>query len=66
MNWRDPHSEELEKVAIAIIKLPAKVHASDPRYGGAILLNPGDENLNQGVETVAYWLQAGPEVLASV
>lgn len=43
MNWRagEDGSHSDETVAIAVVRRPAKVAVTDPRYGGAILVNPG-------------------------
>lgn len=41
MDWKRG-AENDPSVAIAILKIPAKVDITDPRYGGVILINPGE------------------------
>lgn len=43
LNWNTSVEEQDQgpRAAIAVIKLPAKVPVTDPRYGGPVVLNPG-------------------------
>jgi pimeloyl-ACP methyl ester carboxylesterase len=52
MNYHAP-VESNNKVALAVIRKPAKVPVSDPHYGGAILINPGGPG-GSGVAKVLY------------
>lgn len=51
------------RVAIAMARLPAKVPVTDPRYGGAVLINPGTRRQSGFKMSLlcAYTLQVAPE-----
>ncbi|TEY82587.1 hypothetical protein BOTCAL_0028g00080 [Botryotinia calthae] len=40
LDWNNS-STDSRCVAVALIKLPSDVHASGPRYGGSVIINPG-------------------------
>ncbi|RFU35484.1 hypothetical protein B7463_g872, partial [Scytalidium lignicola] len=56
-DWNDLTGDTDTHVDIAVIRLPARVHVTDPRYGGAIIINPGKGG--PGVSGVGEILWAG-------
>ncbi|QDS76680.1 hypothetical protein FKW77_000313 [Venturia effusa] len=49
-NWTQAEKANGSRVAIAMIKLPAKVSISHPQYGGPVIINPGgpgESGINQ-------------------
>ena len=59
LDWND-RSSDSRCVAVAVIKLSAtaKVHMSDPRYGGSILTDPG-------LLLVSIFMSDGPVLMHS-
>lgn len=53
MDYHRPSSPS-PPIAIALTRLPAKVPPTDPRYGGAILINPGGPG-GSGVAQALRW-----------
>ena len=43
LDWNNPTENARVQVAIVVIRLPARVYVTDPRYGGAITINPGKQ-----------------------
>jgi len=51
MDWnRTDTGEDAPKVDIALVQIPAKVAITDPRYGGAAIINPGRSTSSRRVE----------------
>jgi hypothetical protein len=46
MDWHGTSDEASKTVEIAVIKVEATVPVTDPTYGGAVVLNPGEFELN--------------------
>lgn len=42
VDWNETVKDAGPRASIAILKKPAKVDVTDPRYGGPILFNPGE------------------------
>ncbi|KAH0367131.1 hypothetical protein KCU65_g4832, partial [Aureobasidium melanogenum] len=55
MDWWRNSTHPGNNISIAVIRLPAKVPVTDPRYGGAVLTNPG----GPGGSGIAQMLRSG-------
>ena len=42
MDWQGDSTEANQTVEVAVIKVEAIVPVTDPSYGGAVVLNPGE------------------------
>jgi pimeloyl-ACP methyl ester carboxylesterase len=51
LDWAATEKSNAKRVTIALISLPAKVPVTDPRYGGAIFVNPGGPG-GSGIQTI--------------
>jgi len=45
MDWNAEEGASNKTVEIAIVRLPATVPVTDPRYGGVVIVNPGKRYL---------------------
>jgi hypothetical protein len=45
LDWTAKDRNGGKRAAVAVARLPAKVAVTDPRYGGAVLINPGEIQL---------------------
>lgn len=53
MDWNDVDATN-NNVAIAVVRLPAKVKITDPRYGGAVIVNPGQSPCDETHRTASH------------
>jgi hypothetical protein len=58
MDYNRSNSES-RKFTLAVVRLPARVPVADPRYGGAILINPG-ESICTAEDKPLFTLLGGP------
>jgi hypothetical protein len=45
LDWTAKDRDGGKRAAVAVVRLPARVAVTDPRYGGAVLTNPGEIHL---------------------
>jgi len=51
LDWNAEEGTDNRTVEIALIKVPATVPVTDSRYGGAVVLNPGEFYRKAGLES---------------
>jgi len=54
MDWQGTSAEANKTVDIAIVKVEATVPVTDPKYGGAVVLNPGTFAVSSA--NLAFWM----------
>lgn len=47
MDYNRTDTTRVRTFALAVVRIPAKVPIDDPRYGGAVLINPGKTGSNE-------------------